>query len=98
MVAILSWNKDMIIQPVNSIQEVHNLKRRLAREDTEYIIHDSVFLCPIRFDHANRELTESEQLEWLMTEVYTALEGEGRMHKKGHGKIHHYDATKERWV
>jgi hypothetical protein len=98
MVAILSWNKDLIIQRVRSIEEARNLKQRLDREDTDYIVHDGVFLCPIKFDHANRELTESEQIEWLQSEVYPSLVREGRMDKKGHGKIHHYNALNERWI
>jgi hypothetical protein len=98
MVAILSWDKDMIIQPVRSVQEAHNLKRRLCLEDTDYIIHDSVFLCPIKFDHAIRELMESEQVEWVQTMVYPSLVKEGRMHKKGNGKIHKYNALNDRWV
>lgn len=98
MVAILAWGKDMIIQSVHSIQEVHNLKRRLDLEDTDYIIHDNEFLLPIRFDHANRELTESEQIEWLQKMVYPSLVKAGRMHKKGHNKIHKYNALNDQWI
>lgn len=86
MVAILAWGKDLTFMPVESVQAVHDLKRRLDRKDTDYIIHDSVFLCPIKMDQATRELTESEQVEWLNTKVYPVLGEEGRMTRNKHGK------------
>ena len=86
MCAILTWGKDLIFQPAYSIEDVHDLKRRLDRNGTDYIIHDSVYLCPIKLDNATRELTESEILEWKMTHVYPALVAEGRMEKNRYGK------------
>ncbi len=86
MCAILTWGKDLIFQPADSIQAVHDLKRRLDLKDTDYIIHDSVYLCPIKLDCANRELLESEILEWKMTYVYPALVKEGRMEMNRKGK------------
>jgi len=86
MLAILSWGKDLIFQPVDSVQAVHDLKRRLDLKDTDYIIHDSVYLCPIKLDNANKELTESEILEWKMVHVYPRLVAEGRMEKNRYGK------------
>jgi len=86
MCAILAWGKDLIFQPIDSIQAVHDLKRRLDLKDTDFIIHDSVYLCPIKLDCATRELTESEILEWKMTHVYPALVAEGRMEKNRYGK------------
>lgn len=86
MLAILSWGKDLIFQPVDSVQAVHDLKRRLDLRDTDYIIHDSVYLCPIKLDNANKELTESEILEWKMVHVYPHLVAEGRMEKNKYGK------------
>lgn len=76
MLAILSWGKDLIFQPVDSVQV----------KDTDYIIHDSNFLCPIVMDIATRELTESEQIEWLHTKVYPALVAEGILEKNKKGK------------
>jgi hypothetical protein len=87
MVAILRWDRDLIFQPVHSIHDVHDLKRRLDLKDTDYIIHDSVCLCPIKLDCAIRELTESEILEWKMTHVYPNLVTEGRMEKNKYGKF-----------
>ncbi len=86
MLIILSWGKDLIFQPVDSVQAVHDLKRRLDLKDTDYIIHDSVYLCPIKLDCATRELLESEILEWKMTHVYPALVKEGRMEMNRKGK------------
>ena len=86
MIAILTWGKDLIFQPADSVQAVHDLKRRLDLRDTDYIIHDSNFLCPIVMDIATRELTESEQIEWLHTTVYPALVAEGIMEKNKKGK------------
>jgi hypothetical protein len=86
MVAILTWEKDLVFQKVRSVQAVHDLKRRLALDDTDFIIHDSAFLCPIKLDCATRELDEDEQLEWLMTEAYPQLVAEGRMVRDNHGK------------
>ena len=86
MVAILTWGKDLIFQPAHSIEEVHDLKRRLDLKDTDYIIHDSNFLCPIVMDMATREIDESEQIEWLHTTVYPALVAEGIMEKNKKGK------------
>ncbi len=86
MVAILTWGKDLIFQPADSVERVHDLKRRLGLKDTDYIIHDSVCLCPIKLDCATRELTESEILEWKMVHVYPNLEKEGRMEKNKYGK------------
>lgn len=82
MVAILNWGKDLIFKQADSIESVHNLKRRLNLENADYIIFDGVLLCPICLDHANYQLDEEEQLEWFMTSVYPALEAEGRMSKK----------------
>lgn len=79
MVAILSWKKDLIFQSVSSAQSVKELKIRLNLPDTDYIIHDSNFLCPLKMDRATRQLTEDEIIEWLHTEVYPALLEEGRM-------------------
>ena len=86
MVAILAWGKDLIFQPAHSIEEVHDLKRRLDLKDTDYIIHDSNFLCPIVMDMATREIDESEQIEWLHTTVYPALVAEGIMEKNKKGR------------
>lgn len=60
MCAILTW-------------AVHDLKRRLDLKDTDFIIHDSVYLCPIKLDCATRELMESEILEWKTVHVYPAV-------------------------
>jgi hypothetical protein len=81
MVAILSWGRDLIFQPVDSIQKVHDMKHRMDLPDTDYIIHDSVFLCPIKMDNAVKEQTESEILEWKMSYAYPKLVEEGRMIK-----------------
>lgn len=86
MCAILAWGKDLIFQPADSVEAVHDLRRRMDLPDTDYIIHDSNFLCPIIMDIATRELTESEQIEWLHTKVYPALEVEGIMEKNKKGK------------
>ena len=83
MVAILTWGRDLIIQPIDSIQAVHDLKRRLSGNgaEREFIIHDSNLLCPVKLDNAVRQLDEEEQIEWLMTEAYPALVKEGKMEK-----------------
>ncbi len=71
------------MQPVECVQAAHDLKRRLDKKDTDFIIYEAAFLCPIKFDIATRQLSEEEQLEWMMTEVMPQLEAEGRVIKKG---------------
>lgn len=83
MLIILAWGRDMIIQPIESVQAAHELKRRLNKEDTDYIVFEGAFLYPVRFDRATRQLDEDEQLEWLMTEAFPQLEAEGHVIKKG---------------
>ncbi len=83
MLIILAWGKDMVIQPVESVQAAHDLKRRLNKEDTDYIVFEGSFLYPVRLDRATRQLSEEEQLEWMMTEVLPQLEEEGRVIKRG---------------
>ncbi len=80
---ILSWGKDLIMQPVESVEAAHDLKRRLDKKDTDFIIYEVAFLCPIKFDIATRQLSEEEQLEGMMMEVMPQLEAEGRVIKKG---------------
>ncbi len=79
MLTILAWGKDIVMKPMESVQAIYDLRNRLGLEDTEYIIWDSAFLCPLKFDRAVRVLGEEEQLEWLMTEVFPQLEEEGRV-------------------
>jgi hypothetical protein len=79
MVIIFTWEKDMVIQQAESMQQVKDLKRRLDNPNTEFIIHDSNFLFPLKFDHATRQLMEDEIIEWKHTEVYPALLEEGKM-------------------
>jgi hypothetical protein len=82
MVAILQWGKELMFRRIESVQYVHDLKRRHNWEDTEFIIHDSTFLCPIKLDNATRELAEDEVLEFKMSEAYPQLEAEGRLIRK----------------
>jgi hypothetical protein len=81
MVAILSWNNDLVIQQARSIQDIKNMRARFDNPNTNFIIHDSNFLCPIKFDNCTRQLMEDEQIEWLRTEVYPAPEEEGLMER-----------------
>ena len=81
MVIILAWNNDLVIQQARSFQHVRDLKNRFNDPNTNFIIHDSNFLCPIKLDNATRQLSEEEQVEWLKTEVYPALEEEGLMER-----------------
>lgn len=82
MLIILTWGRDLVMGPANSVQDVHDMKRRLDIPDADYIIYDSAFLCPVRFDRATRQLDEEEQIEWLMTEAFPQLEEEGRLVKR----------------
>lgn len=86
MLIILTWGKEMIMKPIESFEYVRGLKNRLDLEDTDYIVFDSNFLFPLKLDIATRELTESEQIEWLRTEVYPALVEEGKMIKNRKAK------------
>ncbi len=82
MLAILTWEKDLVIQPARSMQWIRDLKRRLDNPDAEFIVFDSNFLNPFRLDHATRQLAEDEVIEWLHMEVYPALLEEGQMYMK----------------
>jgi len=84
MVIILSWGKDVILQPVDSFEEAQDLRRRIGG-DRDFIVYESHFLLPIRLDIAWRQLDEEEQVEWLYSEAWPALHEEGRVSRK-HGK------------
>jgi len=77
MIAILAWGKDLTIQPLASIAEAKRLRTVLPGR--ELIIHDSVFLSPIKLDIATRQLMEDEKIEFLHTQAYPELFDEGRM-------------------
>lgn len=77
MIIILSWGRDLVIQPLDNIAQAKRLRARMP--DNDFIIHDSVFLCPIRLDIATRKLREDEVIEFLQTSAYPELLEEGRM-------------------
>lgn len=79
MVIIFTWEKDMVIQQAQSMQWVKDIKRRLNNPGTEFIVHDTNFLFPLKLDHATRQLMEDEIIEWKHTQVYPALLEEGKM-------------------
>jgi hypothetical protein len=61
--AILSWGKDLLIQPVESYQYVKNLKNRLRLDDVDFIVYDSGFYTPIDFDNGTGQKGEDEIIE-----------------------------------
>ena len=84
MLIIWAWGTDIVIRPLDSIEEAHRLKRSIGG-DRDYIIYDSNFLMPARFDRAWRQLDEEEQTEWLLGEAWPAVHDEGRV-TRHHGK------------
>ena len=81
MVAIITWRKDVLFQLIHSMEEVKRLKRVLGG-DRDFVLYEGVFLCPIKMDHATRQLMEDEVLEFLKEEAYPELIAEGRMELK----------------
>lgn len=81
MAAIISWGRDLLFMPVESVQYVRALKMRLG-PGKDYIIFDTVFLWPFRFDHAYRELMEDEVIEFIHSQAYPELIKEGRIKLK----------------
>jgi len=79
MLVIISWGQDLLIQPVHSIQEARDLKRRIGRDNMDFVIYDSVFLMPLRFDIASRQLADSEVEELKRGSAYPMLVQEGRI-------------------
>jgi hypothetical protein len=80
--AIMTWNHDLIFQPVGSLEEVKELKRRIGSEDRDFVIYEGHMLCPIKLDQATRTLSEEERTEWYYGVVLPALHEEGRVDKK----------------
>jgi hypothetical protein len=80
MIIILSWGRDLVIQPLDNIAQAKRLRAKMP--DHEFIIHDSAFLCPVKLDIANRQLMEDEIIEFLQTSAYPELLEEGRMFLK----------------
>ena len=63
IVATLTWGKDLLIQPVSSIQDVHRMKKRLGGDcDRDFVIFDGAFLSPIKLDNAVQETTGTVKL------------------------------------
>lgn len=81
MVAIIDYGKELTIQPAKSIAWIKDMKNRVLPQ-CDFVIHDSNLLCPVKLDRAVRELDESEVVEFLNSEVYPALEREGKMIRK----------------
>lgn len=81
MVAIISWGKDLLFMLADSVKAVHALKQRLG-DGRDYIIFDTAFLWPFRFDHAYRELKEDEVIEFVHGQAYPELIAEGRLRLK----------------
>lgn len=81
MLIIMSWGKDLLIQPVDSLEEARDLRRRIGG-DRDFIIYESHFLIPVRLDRAWRQLGEEEMIEWLNTEAYPRLHEEGRISRR----------------
>lgn len=90
MIVILSWGRDLIIQPLDNIAQAKRLRATLP--DRDFIIHDSAFLCPIKLDIATRQLMEDEVIEFLQTQAYPQLLEEGRMFLKN-GRYKYTDRT-----
>lgn len=82
MLCILTWGKDLIIQPARSMQWVKDLKRRLDNPNSDFIIFDSNFLSPVKLDNCCTQMMEDEIIEWKHMEVYPALLEEGEMFMK----------------
>lgn len=82
MLAILSWGRDLIVQPAQSAEAVHLLRQRIGSDDRDFIIFDGNFLFPLKLDYAVRQLSEEEIVEWLHADVFPALEEEGLLTRK----------------
>lgn len=95
MAIIFTWNKDLLIQPMRDMAQIIAMKQRYGSE-TEIIPHDSNHLCPIRLDHAWKQLTEEEIIEWKSTDVYPALVEEGYM-ELVNGK-YRYKSTLKKYI
>lgn len=78
MVAIIAWGNDLTFKPCNGWDDVYRFKRIFGSE-TDIIPYYGQFACPIRMDRSSKQLTEEEQIEWLMTDVYPQLVDDGIM-------------------
>ena len=77
--AILDWGNDLLIRPVESTQQVKDLKTRLDMPNVDFIVYDSGYLTPIAFDNFTHILNECEQIELWGNPAHRkpAWDGEG---------------------
>jgi len=60
---ILSWNRDIVIKPAGSFNEVKELKNRLNNSELDFIYYSSGFFTPFKLDAWQPEITEEDIIE-----------------------------------
>lgn len=79
ILAILTWGRDLIFQPIESLQKAKDLRRRIGSDDRDFVVYEGHLLCPIKLDEAVKIMSEEDITEWLHTDVLPALLEEGRV-------------------
>jgi hypothetical protein len=82
MLAIISWDRDLVFQQIESFEKAKELRRRIGSEDQDFIVYEFYLLCPIKMDHAIQEQSEEDIIEWFKGEVLPKLYDEGRIDMK----------------